>query len=151
MGTSYQPSKLRVIKASSQEALQGCLDIQKRVFVDEQQVAESLVLSDHLDAVYFLALYDSHVIATGRFRVVHDGVKFERIATLREYRGVGVGHMLMKYMQAFAQQFFFDKTLYLYAQKEVKGFYEKLGWKAVGSEFKEANIVHIKMIYERSC
>jgi predicted GNAT family N-acyltransferase len=40
----------------------------------------------------------------------------------------------------------FNETIYMHAQSEVIPFYEKMGFIKEGIEFKEAGIMHYKMI-----
>jgi predicted GNAT family N-acyltransferase len=81
--------------------------------------------------------------------VVHGGrAKIGRMAVLKEYRGKGVGKRLLRRAVARAKQLG-ARTIYLNAQVSVIGFYEKLGFRAVGRMFDEAGIAHRKMILER--
>lgn len=85
--------------------------------------------------------------ATGRLRVKNKFIKFERIATLNDYRGQGLGKILMEFMLAHAQKNYPTYTPYMHSQMDAVPFYEKLGWKAQGEIFFEANIPHRVMIF----
>ena len=43
-----------------------------------------------------------------------------------------------------------NRTIYLNSQESAIGFYENLGFEVSGSSFKEAGIIHKKMIYQRN-
>ena len=59
-------------------------------------------------------------------------------------RGQGYGHMVLKAILDDLKSF--NETIYMHAQSEVIPFYEKMGFIKEGIEFKEAGIMHYKMI-----
>ena len=75
------------------------------------------------------------------------------MAVLKDWRRQGVGGALMERLlkEAMDRQI---RQLTLNAQVYVTGFYRKFGFQAVGEEFMEAGIRHIKMAnrwYDRPC
>ena len=127
------------------------LGIRRKVFILEQNVPVSIEIDAHEASVdHFLLTVDGVPAATGRLRVKDQWIKFERIATLTEFRGRGVGRELMVEMMAYAAKNHPGLTPYLHSQADAVGFYEKLGWVAEGETFYEANIPHLAMTVKPS-
>jgi predicted GNAT family N-acyltransferase len=117
--------------------------IRMEVFVVEQKVPEEIE-RDELDPVcsHLLAVDGDQAVATGRMTA--DG-HIGRLAVLKSYRGQGIGRRLV---QAFVERAVADglSSVDLNAQTHARGFYEKLGFEAVGDEFIEAGIAHLNMV-----
>lgn len=129
---------------------QLALGIRRRVFIEEQKVPENLEIDEFENVCdYFLTLKDGLPLATGRLRKKDSFIKFERIATIPEARGKGVGRSLMLFMMNEASLSYPTLIPYMHSQLEAAPFYEKLGWKREGEIFYEANIPHIRMRYEK--
>ena len=112
------------------------------VFVDEQNVPEDLEI-DGLDgkAKHVLAYIDGEPIGTGRILI--DG-HIGRVAVLKNYRGQGIGKLIMKELIKWAQDMSLEKV-WLSSQWHAHSFYIDLGFVCVGEIYKEAGIDHIKM------
>ena len=82
-------------------------------------------------------------------RVHKDLIKFERIATIKKVRGLGIGKKLMSAMQKYAHNQFPHLTPCMYAQDSAISFYEQIGWTQEGEMFEVAGIMHVKMLYSR--
>jgi predicted GNAT family N-acyltransferase len=120
--------------------------IRYEVFHVEQGVALELDF-DGLDetSMHVVAYQGGQAIGTTRIRMLTQRLaKIERVAVLADYRGQGLGKMLMKaaveYLDAQAVP-----EIKLNAQMQVKAFYEKLGFIPYGEAFDEAGILHIEM------
>jgi predicted GNAT family N-acyltransferase len=133
--------------------LREALGIRKKVFVDEQKVAESDEI-DEFDsspsaAIHFLALRDGKPAATARVRFMNDGTraKIQRVATLIEFRKQGIGHVLMRYIADHLRAHHRPpvQELYLEAQVHAIDFYQKLGFEPFGEEFLDVGIPHRAM------
>ena len=123
-----------------------CLAIRREVFVEEQgvPVAEEMDADDR-GCTHFLALAGGEAVGTARLRVTGDGrVKAERVAVRRPFRRAGVGRALMRALEDAARARG-HRELVLNAQVPVVAFYERLGYRAEGSEFLEAGIPHRAM------
>lgn len=72
------------------------------------------------------------------------GVKMRQVAVQPLQQGLGLGRQLVTFAEVFARQRGFQK-MELHARKEVVPFYQKLGYHAVGEEFIEVSIPHLKM------
>ena len=116
--------------------------IRYEVFVDEQKVPEKLEI-DGLDneAKHVLAFVDEVPIGTGR--ILSDG-HIGRVAVLKDYRGLGIGKLIMKELIKWAQDMSLKKV-WLSSQWHAHSFYLDLGFVCVDEIYKEAGIDHIKM------
>ena len=99
---------------------------------------------------HFLAFAGQENIpcGTARWRFTDQGIKLERFAILKNYRGQGIGASLVKTCLEDIQDQpnTSEKLIYLYAQSHALNFYIKAGFEAIGDEFEEAGIKHFKMI-----
>ena len=116
--------------------------IRYEVFVGEQNVPEELEI-DGLDdeAKHVLAFVDGLPIGTGR--ILSDG-HIGRVAVLKNYRGLGIGKLIMKELIKWAQDISLKKV-WLSSQWHAHSFYLGLGFVCAGEIYKEAGIDHIKM------
>ncbi len=67
-----------------------------------------------------------------------------RVAIVREYRGQGLGKILMDAAEACAEELG-GAFISLSGQVRVAGFYEKLGYRREGSEYLDEGCPHVKM------
>jgi len=142
-------SAVTIKRVSSQAELVQVLAIRIRVFVKEQRVPADIELdTDDQRAIHFLAIKSGKAVGTARVVMKHGNAKIGRMAVLKSYRGKGVGAKLLKHAVSTAQRLRARK-IYLHAQVAVIGFYERLGFRAVGRVFDEAGIAHRKMILGR--
>jgi len=116
--------------------------IRYEVFVDEQNVPEELEI-DGLDgeAKHVLVFVDGLPIGTGR--ILDDG-HIGRVSVLKDYRGFGIGKLIMQELIKWAQDMSLEKV-WLSSQWHAHSFYLDLGFVCVGDIYKEAGIDHIKM------
>jgi predicted GNAT family N-acyltransferase len=73
-----------------------------------------------------------------------DTIQLRQMAVLSGLQGKGLGRVLMQFAENIARDRGFKKII-MHARKTVMGFYKKLGYKTVGSEFEEVTIPHYKM------
>ncbi len=142
-------SKLIIKKIESEKELNISQKIREIVFCDEQKVSKQIEF-DGLDDVcdHFLIFKKNNPVGTARVREKEPGIfKIERVAVLKEERRSGIGKLLMKAVIKNTFKKYSLKMLVLHSQTQVKGFYQKLGFKEEGNEFFEDNIPHIKMIF----
>jgi predicted GNAT family N-acyltransferase len=120
-------------------------EIRQVVFVEEQQVAPEIEYDQYEDtSTHVLARIGNKAVGTARWRKTDQGFKLERFAVLNSTRGKGVGLALVNFvLDQIGDKF----KSYLYSQVSAIGFYEKLGFKAEGEIFYEADIPHRKMVY----
>jgi predicted GNAT family N-acyltransferase len=90
--TTIKTLKIKKLSTEYEEALL----IRRKVFVEEQQVPLNLEFDDkEMTSYHFLTYSADRPVAAGRMRVTGSCIKFERIATLREFRGQGAGKNLL--------------------------------------------------------
>ncbi|MCA0990022.1 GNAT family N-acetyltransferase [Pseudalkalibacillus hwajinpoensis] len=135
--------EVRVVETEKER--NDAFHVRHMVFVEEQKVPAELEIDEHEDkAIHFVA-YDKNIpVAAGRFRVLSELAKVERICVLRDYRGTGLGFLLMNGIENHAKQLNLKGTK-LNAQISAVGFYEKLGYRIVSEEFMDAGIPHVTM------
>jgi predicted GNAT family N-acyltransferase len=127
--------------------LERAFAIRRRVFVDEQGIAEALEF-DGLDeaARHLLAMVDGEAAGTLRIRLLECGriAKIERVAVLAEQRRHRVGRALMGAALDLARAQGAGEAK-VHAQTAVQRFYASLGFVAFGAAFEEDGIPHIAM------
>lgn len=135
-------------KVTTEEELQLAFDIRKEVFVKEQGVAVDIELDAYDNiSTHVLVIHDNKAIATGRVRELDEQAKLQRICVLKEYRGTGVGKLVIEGLEVIARGMKLHQSI-LHAQYHAKEFYEKLGYTTVSDIFMEQNIEHVTMVKE---
>ncbi|KJS64866.1 MAG: 4-hydroxybenzoyl-CoA thioesterase [Comamonadaceae bacterium BICA1-1] len=121
--------------------------VRTAVFVQEQGIAPEdewdAADADCLHAVAYNRL--GQPVATARLLPAQAGVaKLGRMAVHRVLRGTGVGRQLLSEL-AQAARARGDRCLRLSAQRSAEGFYQRLGFEALGQPYDEVGIPHIEM------
>ncbi|MBS4207935.1 GNAT family N-acetyltransferase [Bacillus sp. FJAT-50079] len=137
---------MEVKKVTTKEELQDAFKIRMIVFVEEQKVPADIEIDEHEDEAVHFVLYDgAQPAGTGRFRVLDEQGKVERICVLPQYRRSGAGLKIMNAIEDYAKGLAID-TLKLNAQTSAIPFYEKLGYETKSDVFMDAGIPHKSMI-----
>ena len=126
--------------------LDTVLAIRRVVFIEEQGVSvEDEVDGKDPTAIHLLASNDGQPVGTARL-LLSDGVgKIGRVAVLKEARGRGLGRDLVLFaVEELRRRGARQATLG--AQTHALGFYEALGFTAVGPEFLDAGMPHREMV-----
>src|SRR6202012_24253 len=140
--------KIQVKKVNDDENLQKVFAIRHIVFVGKQNCPPELEWEFEDESNHFLATVDGVPAGASRWRKTDKGYKLERFAVLQEFRGLGVGQELVKAVLADLPA---DAGyVYLHAQIQAVGLYEKFGFEKTGPEFEEAGIRHYKMVLKKS-
>ena len=135
--------KIKTVATKKDKSI--CFDIRREVFIKEQKISEKIEVDDkRVKATYFLALYKDVFVGTARYRQTNLGIKLERFAVLKSFRNLGIGKELVIYILNSIRN---ENYIYLHAQESVINFYSRLGFKRIGSQFYEAEILHQKMLY----
>ncbi|MBL0029325.1 MAG: GNAT family N-acetyltransferase [Rhodanobacteraceae bacterium] len=137
-------ANLRVVDAHYPADFERLRAVREPVFVIEQHcpIEEEW---DALDApsAHALVLNErDEPVATGRLTPDH---KIGRMAVLADYRGSGVGALIMEHLIAKARALGYPE-LALSSQVHAIPFYERFGFIADGPEYPDANIPH-RMMY----
>jgi predicted GNAT family N-acyltransferase len=145
----------KVYPLNSPEMLEQAFAIRRTVFVEEQAVAPEEEYDEYEEeSRHYLAFMEDIPVGTARWRQTDKGIKLERFAVLREFRGQGVGELLLRQVLEdvkILRRNIPEGEVYLHAQVQVIPFYEKSGFEVKGEEFLEAGIRHKRMIWnERS-
>lgn len=133
----------------SQSDINRCFEIRRKVFIEEQKVPESEEFDEYESICnHYLIFHKKEVIGTARTRKTSNGYKLERIAIIKAERKKGLGAKLVKNLLTRIKKNASSK-IYLSAQVQAIGFYEKLGFLRKGETYLDANIEHIKMEYAK--
>lgn len=135
------------VQVTETRDLGTCLALRRVVFIDEQGVPEADEL-DGLDdaAVHLLAVQGDRPVGTARILRQGDTGKIGRVCVLPAARGTGVGVALVR---AAVDHLAADPAIRrakLSAQTGALGFYERLGFAAVGTDYMDAGIPHRDMV-----
>lgn len=130
-------------KVTEPAELEQVFAIRREVFVGEQNCPPELEWEFEDESTHFLATVDGDPAGASRWRKTDKGYKLERFAVLKKYRGFGVGQELVRTVLADLPA---DAVyVYMHAQIQAVGLYEKFGFVKTGPEFEEAGIRHFKM------
>lgn len=140
---------INVLPISNPADLASAFAIRREVFVEEQNVSAAEEYDEFEDtSTHFLARADGTPCGTARWRRTLNGVKLERFAVLKAFRGKGVGKALVQVVldDVFSQQPEPIERIYLHAQVTALPLYTSFGFVSVGPMFEEAGIQHYKMV-----
>jgi len=133
---------LRIELLSWDQARAHAAPIRFAVFVEEQGVPREIELDEQdARAIHVVAFKNQKPVATGR--LLPDG-HIGRMAVLRDWRGRGVGSLLLQELVKVAEQRG-DPEVMLSAQVHAVPFYLAHGFVPEGGEYREAGIKHQAM------
>jgi predicted GNAT family N-acyltransferase len=139
-----QQKKIAVNRVSNPESLEKVFAIRREVFVGEQNCPPELEWEHEDESRHFLATVEDQPAGAARWRRTDYGHKLERFAVLKQFRGQGVAQALVRAVLADLPA---DADyIYLNAQIQAIGLYEKFGFVKEGLQFEEAGIQHFKMV-----
>lgn len=126
-----------------------CRALRRAVFIHEQGVAEADEW-DGLDdqAIHLLAWEGNRPVGTARILLSGDIGKIGRVCVLQDARGTGLGVELIRAAVDRLRDNPGITQVKLSSQVHAVGFYEKLGFTAIGKEYEDAGIPHRDMILE---
>lgn len=135
------------VEISETRDIAACHAVRRAVFVVEQGIA----LADELDgrdeeATHLLATDKG--IPVGTARLLEQGAtgKIGRVAVLPSHRGQGLGRALVEAAVAVLASRPHLTQAKLGAQTHAIGFYESLGFTAVGDIYEDAGVPHRDMV-----
>ncbi len=140
---------IEVRKAVNQEELKDAFKIREEVFVREQNVSREEEYDRYDKTSTHFVAYDAEgrPCGTARWRQTDSGIKLERFAVLKAYRGQGIGALLLKNVLHDIEEDpnVSEQKIYMHAQSSAVGFYKKYGFEPLGDEFLECGIKHYEM------
>jgi predicted GNAT family N-acyltransferase len=132
------------------EDLISCILIRKEVFVSEQSVPSSIEQDGKDEISSHLLLKKENVsIGTLRIRDTEEGVKLERIAVIKKYRGQGIGKHLVTHAIRIILKEDPHAIIYIHAQQHATHFYASMGFVPTDETTIEAGIAHVSMVFHR--
>lgn len=134
---------LRVKQVETEAERDAAFAIRREVFIKEQGIPPHLE-RDEFDesSTHFVVYDDEQIVATARVQALPSDIGIvERVCVIKEYRGTGLGALIMKEVEKFARQIEL-KRLRLTAQSFAVPFYEKLQYEYTSPEFMDAGIPH---------
>lgn len=116
-----------------------------QVFIKEQNINYQDMDDIDYRAYHFFFMEEGKVVAYLRAFATDekDTLQIGRVLTIKH--GNGLGKKLMEETINYIKNNTNTKILTMHAQKHAVGFYEKLGFKTIGDEFIEEEVVHITM------
>jgi ElaA protein len=125
----------------------ACRRLRRIVFIGEQGVSEADEVDDKDgEAIHLLAVQDGEPVGSARLLQMGEIGKIGRVCVLRSHRGTGLGAALIRAAVAEFRGLPGITKVKLGAQTHAIGFYERLGFAAVGPEYQDAGIPHRDMI-----
>ena len=135
-----------MIEISETRDIAACRALRRTVFIEEQGVSEADEVDDKDDdAIHLLARDGGVPVGSARLLVLGEVGKVGRVCVLQQARGAGLGAALMRAAVERFRQVPGVKKVKLGAQVHALGFYERLGFTAVGDVFDDAGIPHRDM------
>ena len=129
------------------EDIAACRALRRAVFIQEQGVSEADEIDD-LDGqcLHLLAKDGGAAVGTARVFIKDDIAKVGRVCVLAQHRGKGWGADLIRATITQARLAKGVTQVKLGAQTHALGFYESLGFTAVGPIYDDAGIDHRDMV-----
>ncbi|HHO67402.1 MAG TPA: GNAT family N-acetyltransferase [Gammaproteobacteria bacterium] len=142
VSAALQPAGQTEARSAGQDPDTAIAAIRHAVFSLEQGIDATADLDGRdTAAIHALAEVDGHAVGTGR--LLPDG-HIGRLAVLRDWRGRGIGTALLEALVEAARRQGLARV-YLGAQAQATGFYEKHGFRACGEPYVEVGITHLRM------
>jgi predicted GNAT family N-acyltransferase len=117
--------------------------IREQVFVVAMNVPKDIECDGQDAHAYHYVATDARGRAVGTARLLPTG-QIGRMAVLEGFREQGIGHCLLAAAVEHAGELGL-RRVFLHAQIQTLGFYEKAGFRAISDEFLEAGIAHREM------
>ena len=134
-----------IVIATNAEQREDALAVRIAVFVEEQGIPREQELDEHDDvAVHCVGYADGAPVAAGRLVLMDGYGKVGRMAVLASHRGSGAGAAVLGAMEREGRARGVE-LFRLSAQMSARGFYDRMGYAAVGDVYDEVGIPHIAM------
>ncbi|HEU4858942.1 MAG TPA: GNAT family N-acetyltransferase, partial [Chitinophagaceae bacterium] len=130
------------------DELYSILELRSKVFIVEQNCIYNDPDGKDQVAWHLIGMEEDQLIAYSRILppgVVYTDPAIGRVVTSPVKRKSGLGRELMNRSIKHCQELFGKTSITLSAQAYLKKFYESLGFSAIGDEYLDDGIPHIKM------
>jgi predicted GNAT family N-acyltransferase len=129
-----------------------CMRIRHIVFNDEQQVPMEIEFEYEDECSHFLLTVGGKDAANARFRKMEDGYKCERVAVMEDFRGKGIGKVLMQNLirEIKTARGAGTEAIVIHAQLPAIDFWKKLNFVPHGDLFDEGGIMHYNCTLDES-
>lgn len=134
---------------NDQETLEKCLEIRKKVFIEEQHVPIEIE-RDEFDQLtekchHFIILIGEQAVGTIRVKLLpNNNIQLQRFCLLKEYRKKGIGGQVLFEIENYYKAKGMKKIIFD-AQCHAIPLYLACGYHEVSNVFLEAGIEHKKM------
>ncbi len=134
-----------IVEVHNDNQLQDAFYVRTKVFVDEQQVPETIEKDQYeQEAYHFVGYINEQPVSAGRCRITENEAKLERICVLKEFRGQSLGKKLILHMeQSLVKRGI--TIVKLGAQTHAEVFYHHLGYQTISDIFLDAEMPHVMM------
>ncbi len=142
---------LKEFKQLSTIELFQIYQLRNEVFIVEQNCAYQDIDDKDIKSFHLLCYTNENLCAY--CRILPPGVSYRTVAIGRvvvnsTFRNKGYGKLIMKKAIKKSLQLFSSEIITLSAQLYLKKFYEELGFSAIGNDYLEDDIPHIRMEYK---
>lgn len=140
------PILFRFSQLTNQQ-LYAILQLRQRVFVQEQQSIYDDIDGLDQDALHWCMFENEQLIgyARSRYTTSQKTIQIERVVNHRQYRGKGLGKLLIQTILADKLSFPDAKKVVLSAQVSALSFYRELGFTEYGDTYDDGGIMHQSM------
>jgi len=143
-------SNMRIVNTRDtlSEIYLDAIRIRHEVFMVEQLIPVELEIDEEEAlCIHFVLYKEEKASVTCRLlpKEVEHKFVLQRMATIKEERGLGLGNKLLEEVFDFVSKQKGFEVLEIHAQKISQKFYEKAGFTVLGKEFEEAGIIHTLM------
>lgn len=124
------------------------LQLRINVFVVEQNCPYPELDGKDPDAIHVMGMIGKRVVATARILpagLSYPEVSIGRVTTAGDFRGQGLGRILMEVCLLAVRDEFGKVPVRISAQTYLKQFYEDLGFTDTGKSYLEDGIPHLEM------
>lgn len=133
------------------EELYQVLQLRADIFVVEQQCAYQDLDGKDQKALHVLGKENGSVVAYTRVfgpGDYFDDASIGRVAVRRDFRGKGLGLLIMEASLNVVSHRYPGAAITLSAQQYLEKFYQDLGFRSIGETYLEDGIPHIRMVRE---
>lgn len=144
--------RIRTFEALTPSELYDLMQLRSAIFVVEQQCIYLDPDGKDREALHILGYREGELAAYTRAFAPGDYMELAsigRVAVRESHRGLGLGREIMVATMQAVEETYGTTDIALSAQSYLRRFYTELGYRAVGEEYLEDGIPHIKMIRQQ--